>query len=132
MRYSRLHGRDDRGGRNADAGADRDAYAERDAGGERHADTGLNGIYVVEIASGAARRLVEYYKGTDDGKDFDLSIPPAAPRWSPDGAWLIYHKCKLRSYCQGVEDYSIFKVNVETGVESKVVDGGLFPDWGAH
>jgi len=118
LRYSRLHGRDDRGGRNADAGADRDAYAERDAGGERHADTGLNGIYVVEIASGAARRLVEYYKGTDDGK--------------PDGAWLIYHKCKLRSYCQGVEDYSIFKVNVETGVESKVVDGGLFPDWGAH
>ena len=49
------------------------------------------------------------------------------PFWSPDGKWLVYHKCV--DDCQSPLDYAIYKVNVDSGVEQKITDMGLYPVW---
>ena len=56
---------------------------------------------------------------------------PPAPSWSPDGQWLVYHRCSEDcSYrFTKIESFSIFKVNVETGEELLLVEGGLNPYW---
>ena len=53
-------------------------------------------------------------------------VPPR-PRWSPDGKWLIYHRCD--GYSCVVDENAIYKVEISTGKEEKVIDGGAFPDW---
>ncbi len=52
---------------------------------------------------------------------------PAAPSWSPDSQWIIYHRCKER--CRSTDDYAIFKANIQTGEEIKFLDEGLNPYW---
>ncbi len=52
---------------------------------------------------------------------------PAAPSWSPDSQWIIYHRCKGR--CKSTEDYAIFKANIQTGEEIKFLNEGLNPYW---
>jgi Tol biopolymer transport system component len=57
---------------------------------------------------------------------------PPKPIWSPDGNWLVYHKCELEDperECLYLEDYVIYKVNVHTGEEVKIIEGGLNPYW---
>lgn len=57
--------------------------------------------------------------------------PPTAS-WSPDSRWLVYHRCMLpspqRCY-DSVQDYAIFKLNIETGEEVLLVEGGVNPYW---
>ena len=84
---------------------------------------GSNGIYIAN-ADGTGKKLLvpisisyELYKGLDPH-----------PFWSPDGTTLIYHKCH-NTVCKDVTDFSIYKVNVNTGDEVKIVDGGLYPVW---
>jgi Tol biopolymer transport system component len=50
------------------------------------------------------------------------------PFWSTDGTTLVYHKC-TNSACYDLSDFSIYQVNVNTGVEKKIIAGGLFPIW---
>lgn len=50
------------------------------------------------------------------------------PQWSPDGRYLIYHKCN-NSDCYRLRDFSMYKFDLETWVESKIADNGLFPTW---
>jgi hypothetical protein len=98
--------------------------------GRSVAYTVANGIYVVPVTGGASRRIV----GTAVLRSF-LGYPVAVPAasWSPDGEWLVYHRCTLpgQQYCGGLADYSIFKVNVETGEEILLVEQGLYPYWRA-
>jgi hypothetical protein len=61
---------------------------------------------------------------------------PPIVSWSPDGQWLVYHvyneslKIKQRSRpFSFIQPYSIFKVNVATGNETKIIDGGMYPYW---
>jgi len=49
------------------------------------------------------------------------------PRWSPDSKWLVYHRC-VGDY-SNVDDCTIYKVNIETGIEVKLAEGGMFPSW---
>ncbi len=77
--------------------------------------------------------LVEYVS-PEEGRSVE-EWPPL-PVWSPDGEWLAYHKCILdpgpKVDCSDTSDginFSIFMVNVDTGLEEKVLDGGLNPFW---
>ncbi len=58
---------------------------------------------------------------------------PPIPSWSPDGEWLVYHKCtvpvEIGASCTYAEDYAIFIVNVATGEETLLIEGGLNPYW---
>jgi hypothetical protein len=90
---------------------------------KRIAYMGSEGIYIAN-ADGTGKKLLvpisisyELYKGLDPH-----------PFWSPDGTTLIYHKCH-NTVCKDVTDFSIYKVNVNTGDEVKIVDGGLYPVW---
>jgi hypothetical protein len=82
---------------------------------------GDGGIYIAN-ADGTNRKLLVTIS-------FDpyVNIYPW-PFWSPDGTTLVYHKCN-KKVCADVSDFSIYKVNVNTGVEVKIVDNGLFPNW---
>jgi WD40-like Beta Propeller Repeat len=50
------------------------------------------------------------------------------PFWSPDGGTIIYHKCN-NEVCKDLSDFSIYKVEVKSGLEQKIFDGGLYPTW---
>ena len=64
------------------------------------------------------------------GRRRDAAPPEAA--WSPDSRWLVYHRCMLPSpkFCyDSVQDHAIFKLNIETGEEVLLFEGGLNPYW---
>ncbi len=84
-----------------------------------------NGIYVANADGTESRRVISFH----------VPNPPAEsgyrwsayPFWSPDGKWLVYHKCA--DDCQSPLDFAIYKVNVNSGVEEKITDMGLYPVW---
>jgi hypothetical protein len=95
--------------------------------------TAGDGIHIVGVDGEEPRRVVEAcveWTQEGDGSRWWDSWPPAAS-WSPDGQWLIYHRCTLpcSQRCRNVKDYSIFKINLETGEEKLLVEGGLNPYW---
>jgi Tol biopolymer transport system component len=81
------------------------------------------GIYITDI-DGNFNRLILHLSANNG---VNSAIPPV-PIWSPDGKWLVYHKC-IREECEKRSDFNIYKVNVDTGVESLVITGGLYPIW---
>lgn len=87
-----------------------------------------DGLYVLSVPAEDAQpqRIIELPNSTARSQRW-----PAAPSWSPDGQWLVYHRCSEDcSYrFTGVESFDIFKVNVETGEEVLLVEGGLNPYW---
>lgn len=108
--------------------------------GQWLAYTGTDGLYIVQNEPNAEpRRLValespepsvgvlvyQYYPA----KEY---FPPIAS-WSPDGKWLVYHvhsNNPVDAHAQGwAKYYSIFKVNVNTGETTKLLDGGYSPSW---
>jgi hypothetical protein len=96
--------------------------------------TAADGIYVVNVADRRSRRIVStaVRRVRHDLSTWDLA-PPAAS-WSPDSRWLVYHRCTLPAdeFCGSLTDYSIFKVNIETGEEILLVEQGLYPYWRAR
>ena len=58
------------------------------------------------------------------------AYPPEAS-WSPDSRWLVYHRCMLpgQQRCYSEDQYAIFKLNIETGEEWLLVEGGINPYW---
>jgi Tol biopolymer transport system component len=82
---------------------------------------GDEGIYVANVDGSHQTLLVPI------DFDFVVNIYPQ-PFWSPDGTTLVYHKC-TNTACYDLSDFSIYQVNVNTGVEKKIIAGGLFPIW---
>lgn len=93
----------------------------------RRRDYIIEGIYIVARDGGQKRKVASCHLANCN----DWYPWPPAPSWSPDGQWLVYHWCMVSPCTGGTEaaNYSIFKVNVETGEEIKIVDGGLNPYW---
>jgi hypothetical protein len=93
--------------------------------------TGFDGIYVMKSDGTEKKRLVPYNSRDLTREINDFEIMPPAPRWSPNGEWLIYHKCmnKPVSNCKQTSDFSVFKVHVSSGDETKIFDEGLNPYW---
>jgi hypothetical protein len=91
----------------------------------------LDGIHVMKI-DGNNDSLVVSYKASD-GDFWDLSrgIPPN-PNWSSDSKQIVYHKCvlPLDQHCWSeIESYSIFVYDLETGIETEIIQHGLNPSW---
>ncbi|MBN2550911.1 MAG: PD40 domain-containing protein [Anaerolineales bacterium] len=84
-----------------------------------------DGIYIINADGTQARRLVRHTFVDLSLRWFGVLSP--LPRWSPDGKWLVYHRCEKDS-CM-INDNTIYKVDVLTGTEVKIIDGGAFPDW---
>ena len=97
---------------------------------QRIAYVGGDGIYIAN-ADGTGSKLIvridfsSYWESADRYAD---SVETPYPFWSSDGTILVYHKCNNED-CQDLSDFSIYKVNVNSGVEQKIVDGGLYPVW---
>jgi len=90
--------------------------------------TALDGIYVVNVDGSERRRLIAVNTSAYLlPAHFDDLAP--TPRWSPDSQWLTYHRCAKDTVCRRPTDYSIFKAEVATGVEVKIIDSGVYPYW---
>jgi Tol biopolymer transport system component len=98
--------------------------------------TGVDSLYVVDVVDGAQpQRVVQYvnpYHGKAPGYSAGdyTEVPPEAS-WSPDGSWLVYHRWQGTDPFTGVDPRSnaVFKLNLETGQEVKIVDEGMYPSW---
>lgn len=87
--------------------------------------TSNDGIYLIR-PDGSDNHIIIRHKI----KNF-FEWPPTVS-WSPDGSWIVYHKCLLPDNIQcrnNVEDSSIYKYNVESAEEILLIDGGLNPYW---
>jgi len=101
--------------------------------GQWLAYTALDGIYLIQRDGTGRRRLLDWsaywpqpwawyrhgYYGPEGW--------PARPEWSPDGKWIVYHR--LIGQAGTEQRFAIFKLNVETGEEMKIVDSGINPHW---
>jgi len=102
--------------------------------------TGPDGIYILHIGDDMEpRRIVAHQNPDPSGKRLlyhlnpgPLPYFPPAVSWSPDGQWLVYHIYRQdlgRDEKGDPKYYSIFKVNVLTGKEIRLIDGGISPYW---
>jgi hypothetical protein len=83
-----------------------------------------DGIYTADM-NGTNSKLLVPVAQKRSVIDNNIDI---VPFWSPDGNWILYHKC-IHQICENLSDFSIFKVNVQTGKETKIIENGLFPVW---
>ncbi|MCL4527871.1 MAG: hypothetical protein M1282_00465 [Chloroflexi bacterium] len=104
--------------------------------------TGADGIYIINIKSNSEAKRVVALQNTDPdkGSKYPLYLEDSSPSvyfppmvsWSPDGQWLVYHLHRAEAGRDSRGDpsfYSLFKVNIITGEETKLIDGGLSPYW---
>jgi Tol biopolymer transport system component len=87
-----------------------------------------NGIYLMNADGTAQRQLINRGLGDPRPGVQIVSTLISIPRWSSDGQWIVYHRCDTSATCL-VNKNTIYKVNVETGQEIKIVDGGGYPCW---
>ena len=91
---------------------------------QKIAYVGDNGIYVANVDGAGSKLIVRI-----DFSSYKNGLEPA-PFWSPNGKTLLYHKCNIAEcYSDDLSHFSIFKVDVNSGIEQKIVDGGLYPVW---
>jgi hypothetical protein len=99
---------------------------------------GTDGLYVSNvIGDSKSRRIILYpnpYPYHDNSPTYeggDYSRIPPEISWSPDGKWLVYHRWTGTDSDTGVDPAynAIYKLNVETREEIKVIDGGMYPYW---
>jgi hypothetical protein len=127
--------------RDMDSGSERTvgvgAYPAWSRDSQWLAYTGKDGIYIANILiQSETRRVVEYTNPYEFENDPTYSageyyrISPEAS-WSPDGKWLVYHRWIGTDYYTGTNpDYNaIYILNLETGEETKILDGGMYPYW---
>jgi hypothetical protein len=84
-----------------------------------------DGLYVMK-ADGTQAHLIlkhNFYRAINN----TYGVVSPVPRWSPDGKWIIFHRCE--EYDCFVLDNSIYKLNLVDGEEVKIADGGGFPSW---
>lgn len=96
--------------------------------------TWIDGIYLIERNGTRRQKLIQYNAKASSNIDGPARFErmPPKPRWSPDGKWLIYHKCNSsypKSSCNRIDDYSIYRLSIADGHEEKIVERGLNPFW---
>ena len=97
---------------------------------QRIAYVGDNGIYIAN-ADGTGSKLIvkiDFNSYSESAYIYSDSVETPYPFWSSDGSTLVYHKCNNED-CHDLSNFSIYKVDVNSGVEQKIVDGGLYPIW---
>jgi Tol biopolymer transport system component len=81
-----------------------------------------DGIYISNLDGSEQKRLV-----TLNSRYHEVTFYPF-PQWSPDGRYLIYHRCQ-NTQCYRLKDFSMYLFDLETMIETKIADNGLFPTW---
>lgn len=79
-----------------------------------------DGIYVMKADGSEPRQVVSHVIDTS-------FVGAPIPQWSPDGKWIIYHLCD-KNDCMYFEN-TIYKTEVATGLQQKLIEGGAYPDW---
>jgi Tol biopolymer transport system component len=102
--------------------------------GEWIAYTAADGIYLMHADGSDPRRVaqVDMLRDCGDGTFGCWDDSPPRASWSPDSRWLVYHRCRVPApdtCVGGADDHNIYKLNVETGEETLLVEGGLNPYW---
>jgi Tol biopolymer transport system component len=101
----------------------RGLYPSWSPDGEWLAITREDGLYVMRRDGRDTRKVLEV---TDWWNIERASLDPLRAMWSPDGDWLVYHKI----YKVGeIYNADIYKLNVNTGEELKLAEGGANPHW---
>ncbi len=83
-----------------------------------------DGIYVMNADGSQPRQLISHNFVDSHGI---FGVIPPIPQWSPDGKWIVYHRCD--TYSCIVYENTIYKVEVSSGSEVKLIYGGGYPDW---
>jgi len=102
---------------------------------KRLAYVGKDGIYIYNVTEDTPPYMVVDYKNpvrdTDPAYSEVNGFPPPEVSWSPDGEWLVYHKWdEPGNYTQAYPDrFAVFKLNLETGEETKIIADGMYPYW---
>ncbi len=93
--------------------------------GEWLAFIGVDGIYIVRKDGSQKRQIVAIDEKEMSPRPGDTGLweRKFTVSWSPDGLWLVYHRLNPAGPA------SIYKVNVESGVETEIFQGGAYPDW---
>lgn len=101
--------------------------------GQWVAYTAVDGIYLIRPDGTEQRRVLalDMLRYRYGGQTLTWDAWPPAASWSPDGRWLVYHRCMLPNpqECLGAETYGIYKLNLETLEEELLLEGGLNPYW---
>jgi Tol biopolymer transport system component len=79
-------------------------------------------LYLMKADGSEQKLLVKKLFWDSNHKDNTVQ-----PEWSPDSKWLVYHRCVGRT--SPISNCTIYKVNIETGIEVKLAEGGMFPSW---
>lgn len=87
---------------------------------------GIDGLYIMNNNGRNEIQLVNIHF-FDSKNAASPSADVTIPRWSPDGAWLVYHQC-ADMVCR-VKEASINKTRVSDGYTEKLFMGGEYPSW---
>jgi hypothetical protein len=89
-----------------------------------------DGFHIMGINGDGEKLVVPYYSYTSREGVFHWALP-SLPVWSNDCKKIIYHKCTLTygSFCNSIEDYSIFLYDLDTETETLLVKSGVNPSW---
>jgi Tol biopolymer transport system component len=95
--------------------------------GTKIAYLGLDGLYVISEGGHVSSQIISgsIFDAQASGSPWALA---PIPQWSPDGQWLVYHRCIKEKYCM-MGEASLYKVQISDGIEEKLLDGGEYPSW---
>jgi Tol biopolymer transport system component len=85
--------------------------------------TGARGLYISDMEGTKTENVVdltEYYPVENNAIIYD-EWPPMAV-WSPDSKYLAFHR-------KSGNIYTIVKVELSSGLETVLFEGGMYPDW---
>jgi hypothetical protein len=102
--------------------------------GEQIAYIGVVGIYIYDMNSEEAYRIVEYRNPESNRPAAYKGTWPVMVSWSPEGDRLVYHKClndvrDITNNCDDIEEFALFVLDIESGKETKIIEGGVNPYW---
>ncbi len=87
-----------------------------------------DGIYVMDRNGENMNELIHFRAVLHESRNY-YEIP-TMPEWSPDGKWLVYHKCITQDgLCETSDDFQIFKLSIANGSEILLIEQGLNPSW---
>jgi len=88
----------------------------------------LDGIYVMNADGGQNQKIIDLdLRSSHSQGEFGVLLP--YPRWSPDGKYLIYHRCPEFGLNCHLMKNTIFKIDIMTKEEIKILEGGSYPYW---
>ena len=95
--------------------------------GTQIAYIGLDGLYVMGSNNAEQRRLVnqQFFDAWTSGSPWRIT---PTPRWSPDGEWIVYHRCDASKDCL-VKDAKLYKIRLSDSSEEMNIAGGEYPSW---